>query len=83
MYHTCKADGHHNKFRPEGPLKVTLLYLVGGSLYEDVEAPYDAGDGDHMEGDAAAELPPLQRTHVQLLPLFQWFYLEDIIGRIE
>ena len=54
---------------------------MGGPLYEDVEAPDDAGDGDHVEGDATAQLPPLQRTHVQLLPLIQWFYLTDIKGR--
>ena len=50
-----------------------------GSLYQYVEAPDDAGDGHQVEGDAAAELPPLQRTHVQLLPLIERFYLP---GRI-
>ena len=50
-----------------------------GSLYQYVEAPDDAGDGHQVEGDAAAQLPPLQRTHVQLLPLIERFYLA---GRI-
>ena len=48
------------------------------SLYQDVEAPDDAGDGHQVEGDAAAQLPPLQRTHVQLLPLSERFHLANI-----
>ena len=73
---TCKANGHYNEFSPERPLKVSLLYLVSGPLDEDVEAPDDAGDGHQVEGDAAAELPSLQRTHVELLPLRQRLYLK-------
>ena len=42
---------------------------------EDVEAPDDAGDGDHVEGDGAAELPPLHPWHVKLLPLIEWLDL--------
>ena len=47
---------------------VTLNYLP---VDEDVEAPDDAGDGDHVEGDGATELPPLHPRHVELLPLIQ------------
>ena len=72
---TCKADGDNDEFSPEGPLEVSLLYLVSGPLNQHVEAPYDAGDGHKVEGDAAAELPSLQGTHVKLLPLSQRFYL--------
>ena len=52
---------------------------MGRSLYQDVEAPDDAGDGHQVEGDAAAELPSLQRTHVQLLPLSERFYLDNFL----
>ena len=76
---TCKANSYNNEFSPERPLKVPLLNLVGCSLYEDVEAPDDAGDGHQVEGDAAAELPSLQRTHVQLLPLSERFYLGNLV----
>ena len=72
---TCEADGDNYQFGPEWPLEVPLLYLLSGSLNQDVEAPDDAGDGDQVEGDAAAELPPLQGTHVELLPLREGFYL--------
>ena len=75
---TCKANSNNNEFSPERPLKVSLLNLVRCSLYEDVEAPDDASDGHQVEGDAAAELPSLQRTHVQLLPLSERFYLDSL-----
>ena len=78
MKPTCKANGYNNEFSPERPLKVSLFNLVRCSLYEDVEAPDDAGDGHQVEGDAAAQLPPLQRTHVQLLPLSERFHLANI-----
>ena len=76
---TSKANSNNNKFSPERPLKVSLLNLVSCSLYQDVEAPDDAGDGHQVEGDAAAELPSLQRTHVQLLPLSERFYLDNFL----
>ena len=75
---TCKANGYNNEFGPERPLKISLLNLVSCPLYQDVEAPDDAGDGHQVEGDVAAQLPPLQRTHVQLLPLSERFHLENI-----
>ena len=46
---------------------------------EDIEAPDDAGDGDHVEGDGAAQLPSLHPRHVQLLPLSQWLDLNSKI----
>ena len=45
---------------------------------ENVEAPDDAGDGDHVEGDATAELPPLHAGHVKLLPLGQGLHLGNL-----
>ena len=44
---------------------------------EDVEAPDDAGDGDHVECDGAAQLPSLHPRHVQLLPLSQRLDLDS------
>lgn len=49
---------------------------MSGPLDEDIEAPDDAGDGHQVEGNAAAELPPFQGTHVELLPLRQRLYLQ-------
>ena len=41
-------------------VKLLYLYLLRGPVDEYVQRPHDASDGDHVEGDAAEELPPLQ-----------------------
>ena len=53
------------------------LDLLGGPVDEDVERPHDARDGDDVERDAAEQLPPLQRRHVQLLPLAKRLHLKQ------
>ena len=59
-----------------GPSPNSSLYRMNQSpVDENVEAPDDAGDGDHVEGDATAELPPLHARHVKLLPLGQRLHL--------
>ena len=52
------------------------LDFLCGPVDEDVEWPDYAGDGDHVEGDAAEELAPLQRRHVKLLPLAERLHLK-------
>ena len=47
----------HSVLSALGP---TDLDLLCGPVDEDVERPHDACDGNHVEGDTAEELPPLQ-----------------------
>lgn len=46
-------------------------------IYQNIEAPNNTGQCNHVEGDATAEFSLLHSTHIKLLPLRQWFNLKQ------
>ena len=66
---TGKANSHHDKLSPEGPLEDAFFDLHRCSVYQHIQGPDDTRDGDDMERHGAHDLPPLHGRHLKLLPL--------------
>ena len=48
---------------------VALLDLLCSSIYQHVQGPDHAGDGNDVESDRAEDFPPFAGGHLQFLPL--------------
>lgn len=71
----CTSLGDVTGFKPERERRqtltiiISLLDLLCCPIYQHVQGPDHAGDGNDMESDRAEDFPPFACGHLQFLPL--------------
>lgn len=71
----CASLGDVTGFKPERERRqtltiiISLLDLLCRPIYQHVQGPDHAGDGNDVESDGAEDFPPFACGHLQFLPL--------------